>query len=102
MDKATITIDGKEYALKKLNVGEWLELAKTYDEMAKEETNTNYVNSRCKIVKILFGLNDEEILNIPAEYILPLYIKGYEKFKDMLTSKLNEKKSEEETPTAET
>ena len=102
MDNRTITIDGKEYTLKKLNVGEWLELAKVYDEMAKEESNVDYVNARCKIVKILFGLNDEEILNVPAEDILPLYINGYEKFKDMLTSKLNEKKSEGETPIAET
>lgn len=101
MDKNTFTIDGKEYKLKKLNVGEWLELAKVYDEIAKEETNTEYIKLRCKIVEILFGWKEEEVFNIPAEVILPLYIKGYDAFKATLTAKLDEKKSEEETQAVE-
>ena len=94
-----ITINGKEFELKKITVGEWLEMAKIYDEIeTTDSTNVGYIEKRCRVIELAFGLTQEEIKNLPAEEVIPLYLQSTKLIQESILSKLSEKKSEIENP----
>lgn len=98
----TITVGNNKYELRKIVVGEWLELSKIYDGLTEtDKTDAGYVESRCRVIQIGLGLTQEEINNLPVEDMLPLYLKVTEEVRNMVVSRLNEKKSEEEKPLIE-
>ncbi len=92
METLTITINGKKFPMKPIDLGLWLETAKIYDEIQKlEYLDAENINLRKEIFKIVFGLTEEEALKMPIEDVIPTYGNVVKILQDMLISKVNKK-----------
>ena len=100
MNNPVITIGEKKIEMKKLTVGDWSEMADIYDKVqATTQSSVEFIRLHCKMLEIAFGLTQEEINNLPAEDIVPIYVDITVALKDILTVKLQDEEKKRFTET---
>lgn len=94
MDKPTLTLAGKTYPIKRITIGDWLDISKYEEEKAVTSIPIR-IGTELDFLSKLFGADRQELLTLDMEYTWPLYSACLDYLIDIWVAKLPKVSSEE-------